>query len=162
MVRVLMVCMGNICRSPMAEAVFQAKIDEAGLADEITVGSAGTSKWHAGEPAHVGTLAVLKDNGISYNGRSRPFIEQDFSDFDYVMAMDTENLGYIRRLQQVGGKREDGPEVRLFLDYAREAGRVKLAEVPDPYYDNNFPYVYQLVEAGADELLKHIREKHNL
>lgn len=160
MVRVLMVCMGNICRSPMAEAVFQAKIDEAGLADEITVGSAGTSKWHAGEPAHVGTLAVLKDNGIAYNGRSRQFIEKDLSDFDYVLAMDSENLGYIRRLQQTVGKH--GPEVRLFLDYAREAGRVKPAEVPDPYYDDNFPYVYQLVDAGADALLKHIREKHDL
>jgi protein-tyrosine phosphatase len=160
MVRVLMVCMGNICRSPMAEAVFQEKVKQAGLEDEITVDSAGTSRWHAGEPAHSGTLAVLKQNAIPYNGRSRQFVEKDLSDFDYVMAMDSENLSYIRRLQQTAGKH--GPEVRLFLDYAREAGRVKPAEVPDPYYDDNFPYVYQLVEAGADELLKHIREKHEL
>src|SRR5689334_2678843 len=82
-IRVLFVCMGNICRSPMAEAVFQHMVNEAGLSSKFSLDSAGTGGWHAGETAHRGTLNVLKDHNIPYDGRARQFIRADLDKFDY-------------------------------------------------------------------------------
>jgi protein-tyrosine phosphatase len=158
MIKVLMVCLGNICRSPMAEAVFQQQVKEAGLENEIMVDSAGTGSWHAGEKAHEGTLKVLKKNDIPYDGLARSFVVRDLSDFDYILAMDTENFGNIKR---VAGGQSDG-EIALFLSYANAAGTTNVKEVPDPYYDGRFDYVYGLVEKGSRALLDHIRQKHNL
>jgi protein-tyrosine phosphatase len=158
MIKVLMVCLGNICRSPMAEAVFQQQVKEAGLENEIMVDSAGTGSWHAGEKAHEGTLKVLKKNDVPYDGRARSFVVRDLSDFDYILAMDTENFGNIKR---VAGGQSDG-EIALFLSYANAAGTTDVKEVPDPYYDGRFDYVYTLVEKGSRALLDHIRQKHNL
>jgi protein-tyrosine phosphatase len=158
MIKVLMVCLGNICRSPMAEAVFQHQVKEAGLENEIMVDSAGTGSWHVGEKAHEGTLKVLKKNDVPYDGRARSFVVRDLSDFDYILAMDTENFGNIKR---VAGGQSDG-EIALFLSYANAAGTTDVKEVPDPYYDGRFDYVYTLVEKGSRALLDHIRQKHNL
>jgi protein-tyrosine phosphatase len=158
MIKVLMVCLGNICRSPMAEAVFMHMVKEAGLENEIMVDSAGTGSWHVGETAHEGTLKVLKKNSVPYDGRARSFVVRDLSDFDYILAMDTENFGNIKR---VAGGQSDG-EVALFLSYANAAGTTTVKEVPDPYYDGRFDYVYGLVEKGSRALLDHIRQKHNL
>jgi protein-tyrosine phosphatase len=153
-IRVLFVCMGNICRSPMAEAVFQHLVNEAGLSSKIVVDSAGTGGWHAGEPAHRGTLGILKKYEIPYDGRARQFVKNDLDQFDYVVAMDSENLSHIQRFTS---KRA---EVRLFLDYAVKAGTVSIGEVPDPYYDGRFEYVYELVTQGSKALLAHIRAEH--
>lgn len=157
MIRVLFVCMGNICRSPMAEAVFQHQVNQAGLSDKIMVDSAGTGGWHAGEPAHRGTLKILKQNGIPYDGRARQLTRADLSQFDYIVAMDRENLSGIRRLGEASGA-----EVSLFLKWAKEAGMVTIDEVPDPYYDNTFDRVYDLVVKGCDALLAHIRKQHGI
>jgi protein-tyrosine phosphatase len=158
MIKVLMVCLGNICRSPMAEAVFQQQVKAAGLENEIMVDSAGTGSWHVGEKAHEGTLKVLKKNDVPYDGRARSFVVRDLSDFDYILAMDTENFGNIKR---VAGGQSDG-EIALFLSYANAAGTTNVKEVPDPYYNGRFDYVYGLVEQGSRALLDHIRQKHNL
>lgn len=158
MIKVLFVCLGNICRSPMAEAVFQQQVKDAGLDEKIMVDSAGTGSWHVGEQAHKGTRDVLKRNKIPYNGRARQFVQRDLSDFDYVLAMDNSNLSNIKRL--MGG--EDDAEVRLFLSYAVDAGLVEVAEVPDPYYDGRFDYVFELVQKGSKALLEHIRKAHKL
>jgi protein-tyrosine phosphatase len=155
-IKVLFVCMGNICRSPMAEAVFQHLVNEAGLGSKFSLDSAGTGGWHAGEPAHRGTLNVLKQNNIPYNGRARQFVRADLDKFDYVLAMDKENLSGIQRHSG------DRAEVRLFLDYAVEAGTVDLKEVPDPYYDGRFEEVYELVTLGCKALLAHIRAEHGI
>lgn len=155
MVKVLFVCLGNICRSPMAEGVFQAMVNTAGLAEHIRVDSAGTSGYHAGERAHSGTLAVLKKHGIDYNGRSRPLTRQDFLEYDYILAMDEDNLMIIHSRQPAASK----PIVRLFLDYAEG---VTVREVPDPYYTGAFDEVYQLVEAGCRGLLQQICADHQL
>lgn len=158
MIKVLFVCLGNICRSPMADAIFQQQVKDAGLADKIMVDSAGTGSWHVGEQAHRGTRNVLKLNKIPYNGRARQLARRDLSDFDYVLAMDNSNLNNIKRY--MGG--ENDAEVRLFLSYGVDADTVEVGEVPDPYYDNRFEYVYELVEKGSKALLAHIRKTHDL
>lgn len=157
MIRVLFVCMGNICRSPMAEAVFQDMVNKAGLSDKFEIDSAGTGGWHAGEPAHSGTLSVLKRNGIPYNGRARQLERRDLDSFDYVLVMDRENLSFVQRYGS--GARA---EVGLFLRYAREAGLVNTDEVPDPYYDGTFERAYSLITRGSKALLEHIRREHGL
>lgn len=157
MISILFVCMGNICRSPMAEAVFQHLVDQAGLSGAIRVDSAGTWGGHEGDPAAAGTLRLLKQNGIPYNGRSRPLVRRDLGEFDYVLAMDRENLRFIQRL--VPTPRAD---VRLFLSFAQEAGLVSVDEVPDPYYDNTYDRVYALVTAGSTGLLAYLRQHYQL
>lgn len=158
MIKVLFVCLGNICRSPMADGVFQHKVNQAGLSDKIMVDSAGTGSWHVGQEAHIGTRNVLKKHQIAYDGRARQFARRDLSDFDYILAMDNSNLSNIR---QYAGGESDG-EIELFLSYAQSAGIVDRETVPDPYYDDRFDYVYDLVNKGCDALLAHIRQKHNL
>jgi protein-tyrosine phosphatase len=154
-VRVLFVCLGNICRSPMAEGVFQQLVDEAGLSDQIEVDSAGTSRWHIGESAHRGTRGVLRQHGIAYDGRARQVTSRDFDQFDYILAMDDSNLSDLRRMVPNGSQ----AVVRRFLDFADD---VPTREVPDPYYDGRFEDVYKLVRQGAESLLAHIRAEKGL
>ncbi len=158
MIDVLFVCLGNICRSPMAEGVFRDLVDEAGLSDKIKVDSAGTASYHVGEKAHKGTRDVLRRNNINYDGRARQFAVRDLSDFDYVLAMDKSNL---ENIQQHVTEDTDA-HVGLFLQEAHDAGNVTTLEVPDPYYTDNFDRVYDLVRKGSQALLKRIRDDHNL
>ncbi len=154
-VRVLFVCLGNICRSPMAEGVFRHLVEQAGLADKIEVDSAGTSNWHVGEPPHEGTRHVLKAHGIAYDGRARQVKRQDFYDFDYIVAMDSANLVELRHMRPVDAR----AKLALFLNFAED---VEMRDVPDPYYNGRFEYVYGLVERGAQGLLDYIREHEEL
>jgi len=156
-IKVLFVCLGNICRSPMAEAVFQEQVRQAGLDNAIEIDSAGTGSWHIGETAHPGTLDVLRRQGIAYNGRARQIRRSDLEQYDYVLTMDRSNLHDVRRM--AGDSRA---EIRLFLSYAHEAGLVTEEQVPDPYYDDRFDYVYNLVSKGSQALLAHIRARHQL
>lgn len=153
-VRVLFVCLGNICRSPMAEAVFQNLVDDAGLTDQFIVNSAGTGSWHVGEKAHPGTRKVLATHGIDYDGRARRVRDQDLNDeLGYVIAMDSSNA---RDLRASFG---DQPRLYRLLDFATQT-RVK--DVPDPYYNGNFEGVYQLVEDGCRGLLQTIRRQERI
>lgn len=117
MLKVVFVCLGNICRSPMADAVFQNMVKDADLSDEIMVDSAGTGRYHIGERAHRGTLKTLEKQGISYLGRARQFTARDLGLFDYVLAMDNSNLSNIQVAVSDGNEKT---EVNLFLSYAYE------------------------------------------
>ncbi len=153
-IKVLFVCLGNICRSPMAEGIFQKMVDGAGLTNKIQVDSAGTDSWHAGERAHPGTRRILQQHGIQYNGRSRQVRSGESLDADtYLIAMDSSNLRDLQRM--FGGH----PRLYRLLDFAAET---RLQDVPDPYYENNFEFVYELVYDGCGGLLATIRREMGL
>ncbi len=161
MIRVLFVCLGNVCRSPMAHAVFAHLVQEVGLGDRIAVDSAGLGLWHVGEPAHRGTLAELARHGIRHDGRARQIVRADLSAFDYILGMDHENLAALRSMATHRGATSHltRQHIGLLLDFAPQTGQ---SEVPDPYYSGQFDEVYSLVRQGCEGLLQHIREQHAL
>lgn len=153
-VQVLFVCLGNICRSPMAEAVFQKMVNDAGLSGEIVVDSAGTGSWHVGETAHPGTRQILAKQGIPYNGRARQIRLEDLRDENtYIIAMDESNLSELKR------RYGNHPRMYRLLDFASQSNE---RDVPDPYYTGNFETVYELVRDGCRGLLATIREQEGL
>ena len=156
MVKVLFVCLGNICRSPTAEGVFRLLIEREGLGDRIIVDSAGTGDWHVGSPPDRRAQAAARNRGIDLSGlRARQAKSGDFQRFDYVLAMDADNHS------ERAGFCPPGEEHRLymFLDFAPELGR---SNVPDPYYggDGGFDAVLNMIEAASFGLLADIRDKH--
>lgn len=153
MVRVIFVCLGNICRSPMAEAVFMQRVRQAGLEAHIEADSAGTGHWHLGEPPHRGTLRALRSHGIDCDHRARLVTEADLAEADYVIAMDGANLVDLEAL---------GPSCARLARLLDFAASTALRDVPDPYYSGGFDAVYALVDAATDGLLAHIRREHGL
>ncbi len=154
MIHVLFVCLGNICRSPMAEAVFRHLVVQAGLQDRIVIDSAGTGGWHEGEPPHAGTQQVLNAKKIKHDTiRARQIKPSDFGQFDYIIGMDEENISNLCRLTSEHGK------IYRLLDFAPDLPE---RNVEDPYYTKRFDYVYSLVEAGCRGLLEHIRREHQI
>ncbi|WP_026679092.1 low molecular weight protein-tyrosine-phosphatase [Fictibacillus gelatini] len=155
MIKVLFVCLGNICRSPMAEAIFRKIVQQRGWEDKIFVDSAGTGDWHIGEPPHKGTREILTKKNISIEGKkARQISQSDLSNFDYIIGMDAENIGNLRRM---AGAKSTGHIARL-LDYVPECSQ---EDVPDPYFTGDFNEVYDLVSEGCHHLLNDIvaREK---
>ncbi|MBT8088973.1 MAG: low molecular weight phosphotyrosine protein phosphatase [Gammaproteobacteria bacterium] len=145
---VLFVCMGNICRSPTAEGVFRHHVVEAGLGDKILVDSAGTHAYHVGDPPDRRAHAAAERRGFSLvDIRARRVSENDFERFDYIIAMDEDNVA---RLKEQGDP-EHHSKVRLFLEFSSSGQR----EVPDPYYGGaaGFERVLDLVEDASRGLL---------
>ncbi len=149
MINVLFVCLGNICRSPMAEAILRHQVKEAGLETKVSVDSAGTGDWHIGHIPHEGTRELLDRHQVGYEGiQARQFASRDFESFDYIVCMDDSNWSNVKNLP---GAKEEG--LIKFMDLLPHH---ELREVPDPYYTGNFEQVYELMKAGCEVLLDRI------
>lgn len=149
-ISVLFVCLGNICRSPTAEAVFKHKAAEAGL--NLHIDSAGTHGYHIGSPPDKRSQAAGVERGYSFKGlKCRRVDESDFEKFDYILAMDNSNLSNLHGMSPA----QYHDKIKLFLDYANEEDK----EVPDPYYGGKrgFELVLDLIEAASDGLIAHIK-----
>jgi protein-tyrosine phosphatase len=153
--RVCFVCTGNICRSPMAESVFRARVAEAGLDGQVEVDSAGTGGWHEGDGADPRTVSVLEGSGYESDHSARRFEPSWFSHLDLVVALDSGHLMALRRLAPT---EEDVAKVRLLRSYDPAADGD--LDVPDPYYGgpDGFEECLEMVEAASEGLLAAVRE----
>jgi protein-tyrosine phosphatase len=156
---VLFVCLGNICRSPLAMGVFRQLVEEAGLAGRFEIDSAGTSSYHTGDPPDSRTVAVAARRGLRLEHAARQMQAADLERFDYVVVMDGANHGKVRRLQQQAPGRA---EVRLLRSFDPQADGE--TDVPDPYFggSDGFEDVHDMVERACAGLLQHIREEQGL
>ena len=151
---ILFVCLGNICRSPVAEGVFRQKITDAGLDQHFEIDSAGTAEWHTGKSPDSRMIEAAAERGYDLkNLRARQVQPGDFNNFDLILAMDEENL---MNLQDVAPD-EPAAKMSLFLTYADNPGTT---EVPDPYFGGNagFHHVIDLVENAADGLIRSLQK----
>ncbi|MCG6987104.1 MAG: low molecular weight phosphotyrosine protein phosphatase [Gemmatimonadetes bacterium] len=149
---VLFVCLGNICRSPLAEGVLRHLVQERGLGDRFEIDSAGTGDWHMGQPPDERSVQVASAHGITLGGRARRVRREDLDHFDLVVAMDRENLRDLQRLAD-----GSGPRARLHLlsDFDPEADH---PDVPDPYYEDlsGFETLYRTVHRACESLLEQL------
>lgn len=153
--RILFVCMGNICRSPTAEGVFRHLLAERARELDVDIDSAGTHSYHVGHPPDHRAQTAARSRGVDLSLiRARRVTERDFHDFDLILAMDQDNLDELMLIRPADAR----AELRLFLDYAPDAG---VRDVPDPYYGGSqgFEQVLDLVEAAARGLIEEIERK---
>ncbi len=154
-VRVLFVCLGNICRSPLAEGVFLSLVCSRGLEPHYEVDSAGTGSWHTGERPDARSVEVARTNGVELRGSARQVDARDFAEFNYMVAMDGQNLNDLRALVQAHG---GDASIRLLREFDPEPGD---RQVPDPYYggSDGFDRVYPMVLRSCEALLDHLEEE---
>ena len=151
--RILVVCLGNICRSPLAEAALREEIAAVGLADQVVVDSAGTGDWNVGKGPDPRMLAAASDTGLTLGGTARQIAAADLADSDLILVMDRQNLADVLALAPDQATRD---KVRLYLDYAGQGD----LEVPDPYYgdDDGFPTVVAMVRDAARTIAVQLRD----
>jgi protein-tyrosine phosphatase len=154
-VRLLFVCLGNICRSPTAEGVMRSLVERAGLRERIELESAGTGAWHIDSPPDRRASAAASARGVSLEGRARQVRREDFEDFNLLLAMDGENLRELRRAAQGP---EERAKVRLLREFDPASADDGDLDVPDPYYggEDGFANVFELVRAACEGLLEQI------
>lgn len=152
--RILFVCMGNICRSPTAEGILRAKLDTAGLAEAVELDSAGTGDWHVGKAPDPRAIQAAAGRGYDIGDlRARQVAEDDFQRFDLILAMDQDNLAWLEQLRP-----DEGAVPELLL--ARQG--LAVDEVPDPYYGGaaGFERVLDLLESACDGLVAEVAARH--
>jgi protein-tyrosine phosphatase len=150
--RILFVCLGNICRSPAAEGVFQKLVAEQGLQQSVHVDSAGTAGYHIGKPADARMIAAADERGFDLTSRSRQVTARDIELFDLVVAMDRANYRDLLNLARTSKT----DHIRLLSDFLDKT--IWPAEVPDPYYGGqaDFEYVLDMLQAASPQLLSHL------
>jgi protein-tyrosine phosphatase len=155
-VRLLFVCLGNICRSPTAEGVMRQLVADQGLSDRVVVDSAGTGSWHVGHPPDERATAAAARRGIVLEGTARTFAADDFDQHDLLLAADRDNLEVMRSIAPDDEARE---RVRLLREFDAEAVAAGDLEVPDPYYGgpSGFDEVLDAVDRACRGLLDHLR-----
>lgn len=156
-IKVLFVCMGNICRSPTAHGVFQSKVDALGLGEKILVDSAGTHSYHIGSPPDMRSQATAQSRGVDLGKlRARRFASEDFIEFDYLIGMDQSNMADMLAIKPD----DTNARVNLMLDYSN---RFRQQEIPDPYFGNDgFDLVFDMIDDAASGLLREIRSQHKI
>lgn len=158
MIKVLFVCLGNICRSPLGEAIFRHKIKERGLDKFFKIGSRGTANYHVGDNADPRSIAVAKSMGIAMDHCVSQITDRDLDDYDYIAAMDRSNLHNVLRLSK---NQKHRARVFLMRDYDPEG---KGLEVPDPYYGDarHFKEVYDILDRSTDKFLDHLQQTESM
>ncbi|MCG8309941.1 MAG: low molecular weight phosphotyrosine protein phosphatase [Cytophagales bacterium] len=158
MIKVLFVCLGNICRSPLAEGIFKYKVTRDGLGDKIHVESAGTSGWHIGESPDPRSVEIAERNGIFLDSYGRKAVSEDFNEFDYILAMDSSNYADLKRLKN--SSTNGAAQLFLMRDFD-DIGKGQ--DVPDPYYggEDGFSYVFELLDRSCENLLETIKKNHD-
>ncbi len=153
--RVLFVCLGNICRSPLAEGIFRRHVERAGLHEHIHIDSAGTGNWHVGEPPDRRAQACAQGYGVDITGlRARQFSAEDFDRFDYILVMDNQNHANVLRLARNDAHRN---KVSMMLSHGSRGP----VDVPDPYFggDDGFHAVFAMLEEACAGLLETVRRE---
>lgn len=145
--KIIFVCLGNICRSPMAECVMRALLSKADLSEKVTIESRATSEWEHGNPIHPETIRVLQEHKIPIDPykRSQQMTPKDFLEADQIFAMDQDNLTELSKMAPSDCRRK----IHLLLDQS----------IPDPWYTGDFETTYQLVKKGCEQLLSEISEQ---
>lgn len=153
--KILTVCLGNICRSPSAEAALREAFEQAGLGDRVEIDSAGTGSWHLGHPPDPRMAAAAEAVGLHLKGAARRVTPADFTEFDLILAMDRSNE---RDLQQMARTQEEREKVKLFRTFEDGADAV---DTPDPYYggEEGFAHVVEIVRAGAQGVVKQVQAR---
>lgn len=156
--RLLFVCLGNICRSPAAEGVMRALVEREGLAPHVTIRSAGTGGWHAGNLPDQRMRSAAQNRGYNLQSRARQVTEDDLHSHHLVLVMDQQNL---REIRPYDSANQHSAKIRLFCDFCTDHD---IQEVPDPYYggEQGFEHVLDLLEDGCRGVIQHIRQHHRL
>jgi protein-tyrosine phosphatase len=156
-VKVIFVCMGNICRSPTAHGVFQALVDKHDLGAVIQVESAGTHSYHIGNPPDVRSQATARQRGVDLSGlTARRFVSADFTEFDYLLGMNNSNIADMHAIRPAGAP----ARLQLMLEYSQKFAET---EVPDPYFgEGGFEQVFDMIDDASRGLLRHIRSEHQV